>query len=93
MAFASTLVQALNLILLTAPELSSLRKELKEARYTEAGAALFVTLYKSPPARPPRRGRLRQGPGPGGVAGWRRRRRRSRRRPGARAARRRTGAA
>ena len=46
-AFASTLVQALNLILLTAPELSSLRKELKEARYTEAGAALFVTLYKS----------------------------------------------
>ncbi|CAL8466856.1 g6392 [Coccomyxa elongata] len=45
--FAAALVQALNLILLTAPELKDLRMSLRSAGRTEEGAHLFTTLYRS----------------------------------------------
>ena len=46
--FASTMVQALNLILLTAPELTKCRNELKGMLGGQGGgSALFCTLYKS----------------------------------------------
>jgi vacuole morphology and inheritance protein 14 len=44
--FASTMVQTLNLILLTAPELSEMRKILKNIN-TKEGSALFCALYRS----------------------------------------------
>jgi vacuole morphology and inheritance protein 14 len=39
-------VQALNLMLLTAPELADLRAQLHNALYDEEGAGLLCTLYK-----------------------------------------------
>ncbi|KAK9805928.1 hypothetical protein WJX73_005859 [Symbiochloris irregularis] len=45
--FACALVQALNLILLTAPELNNLRTLLKQAAANSDGAALRACLYKS----------------------------------------------
>nr|VDC60350.1 unnamed protein product [Brassica rapa] len=45
--FASTMVQALNLILLTAPELSKLRGLLKGSLINREGRELFVALYAS----------------------------------------------
>ena len=45
--FASRMVQALNLILLTAPELSGPRNMLKDLAHCEGGAHLFCALYNS----------------------------------------------
>jgi vacuole morphology and inheritance protein 14 len=45
--FASTMVQALNLILLTSPELSKLRELLKGSLVNREGKELFVALYTS----------------------------------------------
>ncbi|KAL0055697.1 hypothetical protein WJX82_003331 [Trebouxia sp. C0006] len=45
--FASAMVQALNVILLTAPEVKALRSLLAEATAAEAGADLFHSLYSS----------------------------------------------
>ncbi|CAN8266874.1 unnamed protein product [Cochlearia groenlandica] len=45
--FASTMVQALNLILLTSPELSKLRTLLKGSLVNREGKELFVALYAS----------------------------------------------
>ncbi|CAL5227221.1 g10142 [Coccomyxa viridis] len=45
--FAAALVQALNLILLTAPELKDLRLLLRSAAHSEDGASLFKWLYRS----------------------------------------------
>ncbi|CAH8324497.1 unnamed protein product [Eruca vesicaria subsp. sativa] len=45
--FASTMVQALNLILLTSPELSKLRDLLKGSLVNREGKELFVALYAS----------------------------------------------
>jgi vacuole morphology and inheritance protein 14 len=45
--FATIMVQALNLILLTAPELADLRALLKESLTASAGRDLFVALYAS----------------------------------------------
>ncbi|KAI3413026.1 Vac14_Fig4_bd domain-containing protein [Psidium guajava] len=45
--FASTMVQALNLILLTSSELSGLRDLLKQSLANAAGKDLFVSLYAS----------------------------------------------
>ncbi|KFK33392.1 hypothetical protein AALP_AA5G006900 [Arabis alpina] len=45
--FASTMVQALNLILLTSPELSKLRSLLKGSLVNREGKELFVALYAS----------------------------------------------
>ncbi|KAL0540425.1 hypothetical protein IC582_024662 [Cucumis melo] len=45
--FASTMVQALNLILLTSSELSGLRDLLKKSLVHAAGKDLFVSLYAS----------------------------------------------
>ncbi|KAI4302129.1 hypothetical protein MLD38_037913 [Melastoma candidum] len=45
--FASTMVQALNLILLTSSELSGLRDLLKQSLVNAAGKNLFVALYAS----------------------------------------------
>ncbi|KAJ3046902.1 hypothetical protein HK102_013067, partial [Quaeritorhiza haematococci] len=44
--FASTMVQNLNIILITAPELVELRRKLKNLD-TREGLALFTALYKS----------------------------------------------
>jgi vacuole morphology and inheritance protein 14 len=44
--FASTMVQTLNLILITAPELGDMRKRLKNLESKE-GSGLFYALYKS----------------------------------------------
>ncbi|CAG8506780.1 429_t:CDS:10 [Ambispora gerdemannii] len=44
--FASTMVQNLNIILITSPELSGLRKRLKSLE-TKDGQTLFTVLYKS----------------------------------------------
>ena len=46
LGFASMMVQNLNMILTTAPELSELRKRLKNLD-TKDGSALFATLYRS----------------------------------------------
>ncbi|CDY09424.1 BnaA02g25860D [Brassica napus] len=45
--FASTMVQALNLILLTSPELAKLRNLLKGSLVSREGKELFVALYAS----------------------------------------------
>ncbi|CAM6095577.1 unnamed protein product [Calypogeia fissa] len=45
--FATIMVQALNLILLTASELTELRAVLKQSLSTSAGRDLFVSLYSS----------------------------------------------
>ncbi|KAH7652853.1 Vacuole morphology and inheritance protein 14 [Dioscorea alata] len=45
--FASTMVQALNLILLTSPELADLRNILKQSLLNVTGKDLFVSLYAS----------------------------------------------
>ncbi|KAL8231312.1 hypothetical protein R6Q57_001090 [Mikania cordata] len=45
--FASTMVQALNLILLTSSELSDLRDLLKQSLVAAAGKDLFLSLYAS----------------------------------------------
>ncbi|KAM3339144.1 protein VAC14 isoform X1 [Capsicum galapagoense] len=45
--FASVMVQALNLILLTSPELSDLRDHLKQSLVKDAGRDLFLSLYAS----------------------------------------------
>ncbi|KAM0936965.1 putative vacuole morphology and inheritance protein [Dioscorea sansibarensis] len=45
--FASTMVQALNLILLTSPELADLRNLLKQSLLNVTGKDLFVSLYAS----------------------------------------------
>ncbi|XVF43564.1 hypothetical protein PTKIN_Ptkin02bG0049900 [Pterospermum kingtungense] len=45
--FACTMVQALNLILLTSSELSELREVLKQSLVNTAGKDLFVSLYAS----------------------------------------------
>ncbi|KAA6422218.1 MAG: VAC14 protein [Trebouxia sp. A1-2] len=45
--FASAMVQALNVILLTAPEVKALRSLLAQATAAEAGADLFHSLYSS----------------------------------------------
>ncbi|XP_055802720.1 protein VAC14 homolog isoform X1 [Solanum dulcamara] len=45
--FASVMVQALNLILLTSPELSDLREHLKQSLVKDAGRDLFLSLYAS----------------------------------------------
>ncbi|KAJ4888475.1 Protein VAC14-like protein [Raphanus sativus] len=45
--FASTMVQALNLILITSPELSKLRDLLKGSLVNREGKELFVALYAS----------------------------------------------
>ncbi|CAN7002850.1 hypothetical protein Bca4012_051992 [Brassica carinata] len=45
--FASTMVQALNLILLTSPELAKLRDLLKGSLVSREGKELFVALYAS----------------------------------------------
>jgi vacuole morphology and inheritance protein 14 len=47
MVFASTMVQTLNLILLTSSELFELREYVKRSLQTESGRELFVTLYNS----------------------------------------------
>ena len=45
--YAATMVQALNLILLTAPEAKELRQMLQGCRASAAGRRLFLVLYKS----------------------------------------------
>ncbi|CAK5275334.1 unnamed protein product [Mycena citricolor] len=45
--FASVIVQKLNLILITSPELSDFRKRLKSLETRQDGQALFTTLYRS----------------------------------------------
>ncbi|CAN4090467.1 unnamed protein product [Withania somnifera] len=45
--FASVMVQALNLILLTSTELSDLRDDLKQSLVKDAGRDLFLSLYAS----------------------------------------------
>ncbi|KAH8830263.1 vacuolar protein 14 C-terminal Fig4p binding-domain-containing protein [Flagelloscypha sp. PMI_526] len=45
--FASVIVQKLNLILTTSPELSDFRKRLKSLETRQDGQALFTTLYRS----------------------------------------------
>ncbi|KAG5608419.1 hypothetical protein H5410_019700 [Solanum commersonii] len=45
--FASVMVQALNLILLTSPELSDLREDLKQSLVKDAGRDLLLSLYAS----------------------------------------------
>ncbi|CAI9779134.1 unnamed protein product [Fraxinus pennsylvanica] len=45
--FASIMVQALNLILLTSTELSDLRGLLKQSMFNDAGKKLFLSLYAS----------------------------------------------
>lgn len=45
LAFATTMVQALNLILLTSPEVRELRQLLADASSNPQGAALFAALY------------------------------------------------
>ncbi|XP_022882114.1 protein VAC14 homolog [Olea europaea var. sylvestris] len=45
--FASIMVQALNLILLTSSELSGLRDLLKQSLFNDAGKNLFLALYSS----------------------------------------------
>ncbi|KAF4619657.1 hypothetical protein D9613_005002 [Agrocybe pediades] len=45
--FASVIVQKLNIILITSPELSDFRKRLKSLETRQDGQALFTTLYRS----------------------------------------------
>ncbi|KAF9006631.1 vacuolar protein 14 C-terminal Fig4p binding-domain-containing protein, partial [Cyathus striatus] len=45
--FASVIVQKLNLILITSPELAEFRKRLKTLETRQDGQALFTTLYRS----------------------------------------------
>ncbi|KAG6861565.1 hypothetical protein C0995_014861 [Termitomyces sp. Mi166 len=45
--FASVMVQKLNLILITSPELADFRKRLKSLETRQDGQALFTTLYRS----------------------------------------------
>ncbi|PPQ70437.1 hypothetical protein CVT26_013931 [Gymnopilus dilepis] len=45
--FASVIVQKLNLILITSPELADFRKRLKGLETKQEGQALFTTLYRS----------------------------------------------
>ncbi|KAF8204638.1 vacuolar protein 14 C-terminal Fig4p binding-domain-containing protein [Pholiota molesta] len=45
--FASVIVQKLNLILITSPELADFRKRLKSLESRHDGQALFTTLYRS----------------------------------------------
>ncbi|KAL4264490.1 VAC14 family protein [Pleurotus pulmonarius] len=45
--FASVIVQKLNIILITSPELADFRKRLKSLETRQDGQALFTTLYKS----------------------------------------------
>ncbi|KAF9480691.1 ARM repeat-containing protein [Pholiota conissans] len=45
--FASVIVQKLNLILITSPELADFRKRLKSLETRHDGQALFTTLYRS----------------------------------------------
>ncbi|KIM29482.1 hypothetical protein M408DRAFT_328738 [Serendipita vermifera MAFF 305830] len=47
LAFASNMVQKLNLILITSPELAESRKRLKTLETRQDGQALFITLYRS----------------------------------------------
>ncbi|KAL0950290.1 hypothetical protein HGRIS_010269 [Hohenbuehelia grisea] len=44
--FASVIVQKLNIILITSPELSDFRKRLKSVETRQDGQALFTTLYR-----------------------------------------------
>ncbi|THV08261.1 ARM repeat-containing protein [Dendrothele bispora CBS 962.96] len=45
--FASVIVQKLNIILITSPELADFRKRLKSLETRQDGQALFITLYRS----------------------------------------------
>ncbi|PPQ78225.1 hypothetical protein CVT25_015544 [Psilocybe cyanescens] len=45
--FASVIVQKLNIILITSPELADFRKRLKSVETRQEGQALFTTLYRS----------------------------------------------
>ncbi|KAG2069275.1 ARM repeat-containing protein [Suillus decipiens] len=45
--FASEIVQKLNMILITSPELAEFRKRLKSVETRQDGQALFTTLYRS----------------------------------------------
>ncbi|TFK55622.1 ARM repeat-containing protein [Heliocybe sulcata] len=45
--FASDIVQKLNIILITAPELADFRRRLKSLETRQDGQALFITLYRS----------------------------------------------
>ncbi|KAJ3894186.1 vacuolar protein 14 C-terminal Fig4p binding-domain-containing protein [Lentinula edodes] len=45
--FASVIVQKLNMILITSPELADFRKRLKSLETRQDGQALFTTLYRS----------------------------------------------
>ncbi|KAJ7741096.1 vacuolar protein 14 C-terminal Fig4p binding-domain-containing protein [Mycena metata] len=45
--FASVIVQKLNIILITSPELADFRKRLKSLETRQDGQALFTTLYRS----------------------------------------------
>ncbi|CAA7260108.1 unnamed protein product [Cyclocybe aegerita] len=45
--FASVMVQKLNIILITSPELTEFRKRLKSLETRQDGQALFTTLYRS----------------------------------------------
>ncbi|KAG5350482.1 hypothetical protein C0989_010837 [Termitomyces sp. Mn162] len=45
--FASVMVQKLNIILITSPELADFRKRLKSLETRQDGQALFTTLYRS----------------------------------------------
>jgi len=45
--FASVIVQKLNIILITSPELADFRKKLKSLETRQDGQILFTTLYKS----------------------------------------------
>ncbi|KAF8213897.1 ARM repeat-containing protein [Mycena galopus ATCC 62051] len=45
--FASVIVQKLNIILITSPELADFRKRLKNLETRQDGQALFTTLYRS----------------------------------------------
>ncbi|KAF9266335.1 ARM repeat-containing protein [Marasmius fiardii PR-910] len=45
--FASVIVQKLNMILITSPELTDFRKRLKSLETRQDGQALFTTLYRS----------------------------------------------
>ncbi|KAJ7228314.1 vacuolar protein 14 C-terminal Fig4p binding-domain-containing protein [Mycena pura] len=45
--FASVIVQKLNIILITSPELTDFRKRLKSLETRQDGQALFTTLYRS----------------------------------------------
>ncbi|ETW83696.1 hypothetical protein HETIRDRAFT_471964 [Heterobasidion irregulare TC 32-1] len=45
--FASVIVQKLNMILITSPELADFRRRLKSLETRQDGQALFVTLYRS----------------------------------------------